>query len=1152
MKKARERWVSVLLSLALAFSLAVPAFASGNTGGGDGGNQDTGGNTGGDITAPGAITGLKLGGDIRLHSSGETSYTLGLEPDEDSLQLTATPEPENGNEDVRISWSSNDTAVVDVQAISSTNGHSATVIPKGPGTATVRVTTDNGNIVRTIDVTVSGIKLSDKLKAGISVKENESVTITPGKLSEDKDMEYFGSAEAAYPTGSGNATLSASVVNNKNTVRVTAESDRSKITVEGVREDTATIRITVQAGGHSYSVEIPVTVTPNKATIRYTDGASPSDPLKFSAIEQQIAQQCQTMLGESLSYVTGLSVPTAQGILYVGWQSADNTGMGVGSSLNYYASSSSRGPYLSDVVFVPNASFNGETATITYTGTASNGRTYRGEIVVTLKESGTDLTVTTKRATPVKLAGTLFNDACQRETGAPLDYVVFTLPPASQGALYTGYKSELDYTAKVTANDQYARSALDNITFVPNEDYVGTVTIRYFGYSVSGSRYAGELVVKVEQGLDDSIVYYGSGTGRVAFQAGDFYTFCRNATGGEFSYAAFTPPPASQGTLSYYGWHLTSEQQVYAPGSVSFTAAQGFDGVVRIPFVGYDRAGKQFKGTVQIHVQSTGESDLSYYCAPGSSVKLVAADFNSLCMAQTGERLHYIAFQTLPDHNMGALYHNRTSSGGIATRVKKDIRYFQGAVPYLSNLSFWATDKFTGAVEIPFTGSSISGKTFTGILTIRSGSGSGAGSSSGVGTNGATVSYSTTGREQVNFNAKDFDTACRTATNSALSYVRFNLPASGQGILYFDYQTTKAPTAVSASDSYYLSGEESISKVSFHPAYGASGVVQIPFSGAAIDGSDFQGVVSINVRAAGSTGTTVRYTTFGTPVKLSASDFLYAAGTNQPVSIRLDGLPAASSGKMYYQYASPTQYSWQANTTTAYSLSGDPLVSNLTFIPKAGYVGMVSIPYAATNGDGTEYSGEIRITVNTPASSSQFDDLEGFNGQTLAAVNYLYDQGVVNGMGNGKYGPGLSIRRGDFCLMLWRAFRFESGGSAMPFSDVDGNAYYAEAVNTLSSLGVVNGTGSNRFQPDSPISRQDASLMIQRTLKATGMSAENGAAEDIASYADAAAVAPYAQGAVTALVRLGLIPTAGDNRLAPAESLTRADMAVLLHRAMTQ
>lgn len=1149
MKKPTARWLSLLLSLALAFSLAVPALAEGET---EGEQPEKPGETEPSDPKPNVVASLRLGGDIRLTGGENTEdgYTLQLEPSDDSLQLTATPEAADGtaieNADLRISWSSDNEAVVSATAISSTNGHSATVIPRGPGVATVTVSADNGNIKRTIAVTVSGIKLSEKLKSGISVKENESVTLTPGKLSEEKDFEYFGNAAAAYPTGSGNATLTAEVVNGKTSVKVTPEADRSKILVEGIRADTATIRITVNASGRNYTVEIPVTVTPNTAIIHHTTGVSPTEPLKFSSLAQQIANQCREITGESLSYVTGLTVPTAQGTLYLGWQSADNTGMGVGSSLNYYASTASRGPYLSDVVFVPNASFGGEKASITYTGTASNGRTYRGEIQVTLKESSTDLTLTTKRAEPVKLTGSLFDKVCQEQTGTPLDYVVFTLPPASQGALYTGYKSELDYAARVTATDRYTRSALDNITFVPAADFVGTATISYFGYSTSGARYAGELLVKVEQGLDDSIVYNDNGAGRVTFRDSDFYTYCTNATRGTFAYVTFTLPAASQGTLTFMGAPLAEGQQVYLPSRVTFTAASGFSGVVRIPFTGCDRAGNQFKGTVELHFQSGGESGLTYYCAPGSSVKLVASDFNDLSMAQTGQRLHYISFQSLPDHNKGALYHNRTSSGGIGTRVKKDIRYFQGAVPYISNLSFWATDKFTGTVEIPFTGCSTSGQTFSGLVTIHSGSGGGSGGSQG------TISYSTTGREHVKFRAEDFDTACRGATNSALSYVRFSLPASSQGILYFDYQPTAAPTAASASTDYYRNGDASISKISFHPAYGFSGVVSIPFSGSAIDGSSFQGTVTISVAAAGSSGTTVRYATFGSPVKFSASDFLFAAGTNQPVSVRLGSLPAASAGKVYYQYVNPSRYSWQANTSTDYSLGGDPLVSNLTFVPRAGYVGMVTIPYTATNLDGTQYTGEVRITVNTPSSSEQFDDMEGYDGKTLAAVEYLVGQRVVNGMGNRKYGPALSIRRGDFCLMLYRAYQFESGGTAMSFSDVPGTAYYAQAVNTLSSLGVVNGTGNNRFQPDAAISRQDAALMIQRTLRNTGLTVENGTAEDIAAYADAAGVAYYAQGAVSGLVRQGIFPIGEDNRLASTEALTRADMAVLLHRAMTQ
>lgn len=43
----------------------------------------------------------------------------------------------------------------------------------------------------------------------------------------------------------------------------------------------------------------------------------------------------------------------------------------------------------------------------------------------------------------------------------------------------------------------------------------------------------------------------------------------------------------------------------------------------------------------------------------------------------------------------------------------------------------------------------------------------------------------------------------------------------------------------------------------------------------------------------------------------------------------------------------------------------------------------------------------------------------------------------------------------------------------------------------------------------------------------------------------------YAQGAVAGLLQLGLLPVSG-NQLSPRADLTRADMAVLLHRAMTQ
>ena len=1100
----------------------------------------------------GVLQELKLSSDAWSSvQPGQTQFELTLEPNASvnrgGVQIKASLEPSDDPkvQELHVAWVSSDSSVATVT--DQENGHVGTVYGKAPGEATVSVTAGSGEAQKKCEIrtTVSGIQISEALAAGISVAENQTVDV---KL--DEDFFLFGNANSEY------AVLTASIVNNKTNVKTLISADHKTVTVEGRQAGEATVVLQVASAGYNYTAEFPVTVTSNEQVISWTEGCSTAKPLKFSVLEELIASKCKEVTGQELTSIIGLTVPTAQGTIYLGYNSPEDTGAGAGSSVTYYYRTGARGPYIRDLTFVPNPSFAGEKASITFTGQSSSSggetRTFKGRIEVTLTQEKTDLTVSTKRDTPLKLTSSLFAKSCQEQTGSPLSYVVFTLPPANQGTLYLGYKDEWDYAAKVSANEQYKQNRLNEITFVPAQGYVGTVTVSYAGYSVSGSKYSGQLVIQVQQGLDDAITYNDEGAGYVGFSWADFDDFCQNVTGRPLSAVSFTPPPASQGKL-YNGWDGARGGEVTAgtayPASqldrITFVAAEGFHGVVRIPFSGTDRSGEEFRGTVEIHIQSSsyGGGDISYTCAPGESVKLALSDFSSLCQSLTGQRLHYISFQSLPDFNRGALYHNRTSSGGMGTRVTTSTRYFNSATPYIANLSFWAAAGFRGAVEIPFTGCAVSGETFTGLLYISSGEGDGSGAA-------GAVCYSVTSGSSVTFSGKDFDAACRQATNAALSYLRFDLPSSGQGILYYDYRASNAPKALDPSTSLYRSGEVSVDKVSFVPAKGFAGVSYIPFTAWSIDGREFRGNVEITVRSAAAMGGLIRYETGGAPVHFGASDVLAASG-GQPVSLKFTGLPEASQGKLYYQYNGPTQYSWQGNTSTEYSIYGDPSVSSLTFVPKAGYSGTVEIPYAAVNQDGTSYTGTIRITVTEPAASENFDDLTGYSAQNKAAVDYLYSMGVVNGTGARRYEPKASSRRGDFCLMLSRAFQFNVGATSQGFSDVPANAYYAQAVNQMYALGVINGVGGGRFDPSASITRQDAALMVQRVLQKAGISAPDGNAAALAAYSDRSQVASYAQGAVGGLVQQGLFPVSG-KRLSPKANLTRADMALLLHRAMTQ
>ena len=1137
-----RRCLSLLLTLALVFSLAAPARADETTEDGGTGTEDT---TLKDITLTGPV------GDNRLEEGAlDGTYTLKLEApvtngERDGIQLNAVLEPQsNATQGLHVSWSSDKQDIVQVEELE--NGRKATIIPQAPGdgaTITVSAGDDTKRVTKTISVTVSGIQLSDSLaKDGITVAENAFETIKLGT-----DFFLYGDAEGG--------TIEVSVMNNKNSVIPRVEADNS-ITVEGISADEATVVITVTVPGKVYTEEFPVKVTASRSTIEYTTGVSASEPLKFSELEARIKAQCKEITGGELASITGVTVPTAQGTLYLGYKSEADTGAGVAGSQPYYADGAVRGPYIKDITFVPNITFAGEKATIHYTGMNQSGRSFKGEIVVTLKETETDVSITSDQGKPVELSAALFSKVCQSELGSPLSYVIFTLPPVSQGELYQDYKGEGDYGMKVSSTQKYGQSEINDLTFVPAPGFSGTVRIGYAGYSVSGGKYTGELVITVTQSLDAGIELYDDGRGYITFSTGSFESFCSAATGARMGYVSFTPPSTTQGNLYSYwrggdnrGTLVTAEDRYYPTGAprveqVTFVAAEGFHGTVRVPFHGVNIDGKEFSGTAELNFQSSGAGDVSYSCAPGGYVKLVTTDFNSLSMALTGQRLHYVVFNALPDLNQGTLYHNRTSAGSIGTRVTTATKYFNSATPYLTNLSFWAKEDFRGSVEVPFTGCAVSGETFSGVMVVSSTSGGSSG--------GSRVSYVTSGRQTVAFDSGDFDAACQAAAGSSLNYLRFTLPSSSQGILYLGYREGEPTRAVNGSDNLYRGGEMSVSNVTFMPAVGFSGVASIPFTAWTIGGSQVSGAVEVTVKAGTGTLTTVQYATYGTPVALRAYDFQAAAAGNQPVSLRFTGLPDESQGRLYYQYVSPVQYSWQADVTTDYSLSGDPSVSNLTFLPKAGYTGVVNIPYTATNADGSTYSGNLRITMERPGASAYFRDLAGAAPQTISAADFLHDLGVVNGMSPSQYGPSLSIRRGDFCLMLCRAFQFNAGsGTGRFFTDVPAGAYYADAVNTLSALGIVNGTGNNRFMPSASISRQDAALMIQRTLAAADMDPGSGSAKDLNAYADGSQVNSYAQGAVAGLLQLGLLPVSG-NQLSPRADLTRADMAVLLHRAMTQ
>ena len=1033
--------------------------------------------------------------------------SLTLDPGENIL-CKATVEP-SGN--YGVSWTSS------APTVASVNDGSVTALAPGKATITASVK-EFPEVKANCEVIVSGIALS---ATTLELLENEQRPLPTYTL-------YGAAAEA------GKVSWSSS---NPSAVRLNVP------VADGLAVGTSTLTLSVGA----YSTKVEAVVRTNQAQT-ITASASASKPLALSTLQTELDNQCLAKTGSRLSYLTGLVVSTAEGTLYLNYRSPDDTGAGVAQSASYFVSSAARGPYLTDITFVPNPYFAGDRATIRYSGTAANGRTFQGNLSVALEAVSNNVTLTATPTSPAVLGSSRLSQVCQQMTGGALSYVTFTLPAENRGVLYYDYVDAGNYGAKLAAGAKYSLSELDRISFLPAQVFTGTVILYYTGYSTAGARYNGQITVTVSRNAEEGELEYSTGPkGVVTFREGDFYDYCRSLTGQTLSYVRFTLPPSSQGTL-YSGYQSSANYgSPVAEGvgyyysrtprlsQVSFVPAEGFTGTVRIPFNGWDTAGNRFAGTVSIQVRSSGAGRVWYSCIVGQSVKLVSSDFNELSQSLTGSSLRYITFHALPDWRAGELYYNRTASNS-GSSLSRNTRY---SYSYLSGVSFWAGSSFTGSTEVPFTGEAGNGDTFTGTLVIDA-----------VSRSQQAITYSTGYRQARLFQPDDFNSLSRSLTGSQLNYVRFELPSASQGTLYYGYRSDGSyDSQVSSSTNYYRSGSRALGQVSFLPATGFSGTATVSFTGTATDGSQFSGVVDITVGTPKVTAT-VSYSTRYAPVTFRTADFAGAYSSGQLTSLRLDALPSATAGKLYGQYSSPTQYNILAATGTDYRVSTAPLISGLTFVPKAGFRGTVTIPYTGTNTDGTKYMGQISILVEPTYTSAYFSDMAGQPSQALAAVDYLYENKVVSGMGGGQYGPSLLIRRGDFALMLHRAFQFYAPSAGAPFADVGRNDYYAQAINTMRSLGIVNGMGENLFQPQGIITRQDAILMVQRALRTAGWGAGDGDKTILSSYRDGSEVSSYALGSMAFAVQADLLPHDG-TRLAPKAPLTRVDMAQILHRALT-
>ena len=176
--------------------------------------------------------------------------------------------------------------------------------------------------------------------------------------------------------------------------------------------------------------------------------------------------------------------------------------------------------------------------------------------------------------------------------------------------------------------------------------------------------------------------------------------------------------------------------------------------------------------------------------------------------------------------------------------------------------------------------------------------------------------------------------------------------------------------------------------------------------------------------------------------------------------------------------------------------------------------------------------------------SRGFTDLGTVGTWYHEAVDYVLRNGLMGGYGGGRFGPNDYLSRAQFAQILFNKEGRPGVNYLMDFSDVTGEAWFAEAVRWAAAMGIVGGYGNGKFGPNDPITREQLAVMLWR------YAGSPAATNKELHFADADEASGYALDALRWAVENGILNGYGDGRLNPVGLATRAQVAQMLKNFM--
>ncbi len=182
-----------------------------------------------------------------------------------------------------------------------------------------------------------------------------------------------------------------------------------------------------------------------------------------------------------------------------------------------------------------------------------------------------------------------------------------------------------------------------------------------------------------------------------------------------------------------------------------------------------------------------------------------------------------------------------------------------------------------------------------------------------------------------------------------------------------------------------------------------------------------------------------------------------------------------------------------------------------------------------------------------------FTDMPAPGNWAHGGIDFAVSHGLFAGTSATTFSPDDSMTRAMLVAVLWRLDGRPECAAEASFADVADGAWYADAVRWATAQGIVAGVGHGRFDPAGKITREQMAAILYRYAAWKGY--DTAARADLQTFPDAGSVSAWAREAMAWSNAAGLISgtqTGGAALLDPAGHATRAQVAAILQRFVTR